>query len=116
MGFLSEKEINGPPQANHLKPNFADLESNWVDSVFNGLTLEQKIGQLFIVAAYSNQQQGGYERIDNLIENYHIGGLIFMKGEPVMQAKLTNRYQNISKVPLLITFDGEWGLGMRLDM
>ncbi len=115
MGFLSEKEINGPPKTNHLKPIFADQESSWVDSVFNGLTLEQKIGQLFIVAAYSNQQQGGYERIENLIENYHIGGLIFMKGEPVMQAKLTNTYQNISKVPLLITFDGEWGLGMRLD-
>jgi beta-N-acetylhexosaminidase len=97
------------------KPYFMDQESEWVDSVYKNLNLDQKIGQLFIVAAYSNQGESEYQKIDNLIEKYHIGGLIFMQGTPSMQAKLTNRYQNESKVPLLISFDGEWGLGMRLS-
>lgn len=97
------------------KAYFYDLENQWVDSVFNSLSLEQKVGQLFIVAAYSNQGEGEYQKIENLIERHYIGGLIFMQGTPLVQAKLTNRYQNLSKVPLLISFDGEWGLGMRLS-
>ncbi len=97
------------------KKFFIDEESQWVDSVFNKLTTDQKIGQFFIVAAYSNQGESEYQKIDNLIEKYNIGGLIFMQGSPSVQAKLTNRYQNLSQIPLLISFDGEWGLGMRLS-
>lgn len=94
---------------------FIDQESAWVDSMFNSMSTDQKIGQLFIVAAYSNQGEGEYQKVDDLIEKYNIGGLIFMQGTPSDQAKLTNRYQDLAKVPLLITFDGEWGLGMRLS-
>jgi beta-N-acetylhexosaminidase len=97
------------------KPYFLDQESVWVDSVLNNMSLEQKIGQFFIAAAYSNQGEGEYQKIENLIEKHNIGGLIFMQGTPSAQAKLTNRYQNLSKIPLLISFDGEWGLGMRLS-
>ena len=107
--------INNNPASISKNPYFADAEIVWVDSVFNNLTLEQKVGQLFIVAAYSNHLEGEYLKVDNLIDKYTIGGLIFMQGTPVAQAKLTNRYQNIAKVPLLISFDGEWGLGMRLS-
>ncbi len=94
------------------------LEANgqhWVDSVFQSLTPEQKIGQFFMVATYSNRSEGHYQYIDHLIETSHIGGLIFFQGGPYRQAILTNRYQALSKVPLLIGIDGEWGLGMRLD-
>jgi beta-N-acetylhexosaminidase len=87
----------------------------WVDSVFQTLTPEQKIGQFFMVAAFSNRHEGHYQYIDHLVETYHIGGLIFFQGGPYRQAILTNRYQALAKVPLLIGIDGEWGLGMRLD-
>ncbi len=89
-------------------------EKQWVDSVFNSLTLDQKIGQLFMVATYSDQR-ADKRHFDNLIQNYYIGGLIFFQGGPHRQARLTNHYQSLSKVPLMIGIDGEWGLGMRLD-
>ena len=48
------------------------------------------------------------------ISRYNIGGILFFQGEPIKQARLTNRFQSASKVPLLIAIDGENGLGMRL--
>lgn len=87
----------------------------WVDQIFNSLTEEERIAQLFMVAAYSNRDINHTKAIDNLIKNYKIGGLIFFQGGPIRQANLTNRYQKESKVPLLISIDGEWGLAMRLD-
>ncbi len=90
-------------------------ESEWVDSTFANLTLDEKIGQLFMIATYSNRDERHYSYIDKLISEYHLGGLIFFQGGPYRQAKLTNRYQSVSKLPLLIGIDAEWGLGMRLD-
>ncbi|WP_324671862.1 glycoside hydrolase family 3 N-terminal domain-containing protein [Hymenobacter sp. GOD-10R] len=90
-------------------------EQNWVDSVMNTLTPDQRIGQLFMVAAYSNKDKKHAQHIDDLVRNYHIGGLMFLQGGPRRQAILTNRYQAEAKVPLLIALDAEWGLDMRLD-
>ena len=90
-------------------------EQQWVDSVMNKLTFEEKIAQLFMVAAYSNKDQKHIDEITYLINKYKIGGLIFFQGGPGRQAKLTNKYQSLSETPLLIAIDGEWGLGMRLD-
>jgi beta-N-acetylhexosaminidase len=97
------------------KPPFVGSDSAWVDGVLNSLSLEEKIGQLFMVAAYSNKDEEHYQQIDMLVEKYGIGGLIFFQGGPVRQAVLTNRYQSKAKVPLMIGMDAEWGLSMRLD-
>jgi beta-glucosidase-like glycosyl hydrolase/CubicO group peptidase (beta-lactamase class C family) len=99
---------------------FAQNKSNltqekWVDSVYNQFSFEEKVGQLFMVAAYSNKNEAHNKSIDDLISKYKIGGLIFFQGGPVRQANLTNRYQAQSKVPLFIGIDAEWGLSMRLD-
>jgi len=90
-------------------------QNQWVDSVYNQLSFEERVGQLFMVAAYSNKNEAHNKSIDELVEKYKIGGLIFFQGGPVRQAKLTNRYQAKAKVPLLIGIDAEWGLSMRLD-
>ncbi|MBO3699652.1 serine hydrolase [Fabibacter sp. E12] len=90
-------------------------QEEWVDSTFNSLTPEERIGQLFMVAAYSNRDEKHYKEIDKLITDYNIGGLIFFQGGPYRQAKLNNRYQSKSKIPLAIAMDAEWGIGMRLD-
>ena len=88
---------------------------NWVDSVFQSLTFEERLGQLFMVAAYSNQDQAHVDKISNLIKTENLGGLIFFQGGPERQARLTNLYQAQSKTPLFIAMDAEWGIGMRLD-
>ncbi|ESU28190.1 beta-N-acetylglucosaminidase precursor [Flavobacterium limnosediminis JC2902] len=90
-------------------------EKVWVDSIYNQLTFEEKVGQLFMVAAYSNKDGEHVKSIDKLVEEYKIGGVIFFQGGPVRQAKLTNRYQAKSKIPLFVGIDAEWGLSMRLD-
>jgi beta-glucosidase-like glycosyl hydrolase/CubicO group peptidase (beta-lactamase class C family) len=91
------------------------LHSPWVDSVMRTLTPDQRVAQLFMVAAYSNRKRIDEDSISTLIQQSGIGGLIFFQGGPVRQARLLNRYQAQSKVPLLVALDGEWGLGMRLD-
>ncbi|MEO5787611.1 MAG: glycoside hydrolase family 3 N-terminal domain-containing protein [Gelidibacter sp.] len=92
-----------------------DPQTKWADSIYNNMTLEEKVGQLFMVATYSNRNSAHTDSIQKLITDNHIGGLIFFQGGPVRQANLTNHYQSISKVPLFIGIDGEWGLSMRLD-
>jgi beta-glucosidase-like glycosyl hydrolase/CubicO group peptidase (beta-lactamase class C family) len=86
----------------------------WVKNIMNKLTLDEKIGQLFMIQAYSNKDKKHEAYIKKMIKKYHVGGLIFMQGTPEKQAELTNVYQKNSKIPLLIGFDGEWGLNMRL--
>jgi len=79
------------------------------------MSFDEKVGQLFMVAAYSNKDSIHINSIDKLIKDSKIGGLIFFQGGPVRQANLTNRYQSKSKLPLFIGIDAEWGLSMRLD-
>lgn len=98
--------------------NWFNLDAHgkqWVDSVMQTLTLEEKLGQLFMVSAYSDSAGQNAAEIACLIKDYHIGGLCFFKGGPYAQTILTRYYQSISKVPLLIALDAEWGLSMRLD-
>ncbi|NLP56697.1 glycoside hydrolase family 3 N-terminal domain-containing protein [Lutibacter sp. B1] len=106
---LLKAQINDP-----IKTKDSIAQNIWVDSLMNKMTIDEKIGQLFMVQAYSNKDKKHTDFIENLIEKYHIGGLIFMQGTPQKQAQLTNKFQSVSKTPLLIGFDGEWGLDMRL--
>ena len=100
--------------------SFGQKKSNlsqevWVDSVYNQLSFNERVGQLFMVAAYSNKDEAHNKSLDKLVSENKIGGLIFFQGGPVRQAKLTNRYQAQAKVPLFVGIDAEWGLSMRLD-
>jgi len=90
-------------------------EQHWVDSVYNALTPQQRIGQLFMLRANSNIDSIEIRQLTRLIKDYNIGGLCFFQGGPVRQAILTNYYQHLAQTPLLISMDAEWGLGMRLD-
>ena len=93
-----------------------DSESEkWADSVISNMSPEERVSQLLMVAAYSNKNKSHTTNISNLIKNYKIGGLMFLQGGPVRQAKLTNYYQSISETPLMIAMDAEWGVAMRLD-
>lgn len=87
---------------------------HWVDSTLQCMTLDERIGQLFMIAAYSNQNEAYEAEIEKQIRKYHIGGIIFFQGDPANQIKLTNRYQKAAKYPLLIGLDAEHGAGWRL--
>jgi len=98
-------------------PCFLQRPAPWADSLLQSMTLDQKIGQLFMVAAWSDPGHKDYNAssIQSMIDQNGIGGIIFMQGSPGRQAALTNKFQKRSNIPLLIAMDAEWGLGMRLD-
>lgn len=97
------------------QPLTSQPTNTWVDSVYNSLSLEQRIAQLFMVAAYSNRGAEHEKKLHDLIKKYNIGGLIYFQGGPLRQAYMQNRLQKSAKTPLLIGMDLEWGLAMRLD-
>ena len=96
-------------------PAIFNADTVWVDSVLHSLSLDEKIAQLMMVAAYSNRDIQHRDEITELIEKYNIGGIIFFQGGPVRQALMTNYFQKRAKTPLMIGMDAEWGLAMRLD-
>lgn len=93
---------------------FINSPHPWVDSVFNSMSPREKVAQLFMVRAHSNLGQRYIDSVAKVIETEQLGGIVLFQGGPVRHADVINRYQKLSKVPLLIAFDGEWGLGMRL--
>ena len=87
----------------------------WVKKQFSKLSKNERIAQLMIIRAHSNLGPDHVAEVTDLIQHYNIGGLCFFQGGPVRQALLTNDYQRMAKTPLMISIDGEWGVGMRLD-
>jgi beta-N-acetylhexosaminidase len=109
----------GPSHPDPPRPviNDPNVASSWADSVLATMSIEQKIGQLFVVAgtgALYNEQDDEYRLLVDLVERFQIGGVVFFRGDPLAQAMLTNDLQRRSKIPLLISQDMEWGVGMRL--
>ncbi|MGI9530996.1 glycoside hydrolase family 3 N-terminal domain-containing protein, partial [Lutimonas sp.] len=101
-------------QKNPLVTKDSVAQAQWVDSIMKTMNTEEKIGQLFMVAAYSNKDADHENFIKNLVKEHHIGALIFFQDRAIKQAELTNEYQSLARIPLLIGIDGEWGLRMRL--
>ncbi len=90
-------------------------QQRWVDSIFRKLNRREKIAQLFFIRAHTDKGKAYEEKVADIIRKNKVGGLVFFQGGPGRQTALTNYYQRISHVPLLIAMDAEWGLGMRLD-
>ena len=109
------KPDQAAPERVRIDPPFLDSANAWVDSVYESLSMDERIAQLFMVRAYSNLGPEHVASVLELIRKYNIGGLCFFQGGPVRQVRLTNLYQSTAKTPLLIAQDFEWGLGMRLD-
>ncbi len=112
---FSNNYVPNMRDTSRIQPDFIQLKNKWIDSVFKSLSLEEKIGQMIVVAVYPTIGEKHQKNIEKVIQKYKPGALMFSKGTPVQQAVLTNRYQSLSKTPLLIAIDGEWGVAMRLD-
>ncbi len=89
-------------------------QANWVEMQMKKMSPEERLGQLFMVATYSNKDEAHKQFIANLVRKHNVGGLIFMQGTALKQAQMTNYFQTISKIPLMMSLDAEWGLNMRL--
>ncbi len=110
--FLSGIISNYPPKT--ILSSQMPEEDRWVDSVFQSMSQEERLGQLFMIRAHSDKGPDHVAGVEQLIRDYHVGSLCFFQGTPEKQVELTNRYQAISRIPLMVAIDGEWGLGMRL--
>ncbi|MBU1822477.1 MAG: serine hydrolase [Bacteroidetes bacterium] len=116
--FFTSAHAQNKPEFLNLNP----VQKAWVDSVFLSLTPEERIAQLIMVAATSDTRRALIDTTNSnpsfvakLIRENKIGGVVFFQGGPMPQARLTNHFQSISKVPLLVAMDAEWGLAMRID-
>lgn len=117
--FTSKAQISTPPG---FLQNKTSTSRQWVDSVFATLTPDERIAQLIMVAAVSDTKRALIDPktsnpavVEKLIRENKVGGIVFFQGGPMPQARLTNYYQSISKVPLLVAMDAEFGLAMRID-
>ena len=97
----------------YREANKAEMNA-WVDSVYSSLTIDERIGQLFMVIADTHTTTANKNLIKRYIDQQKIGGILFSKGTIAKQANITNYAQEASKTPLMIALDGEWGLNMRL--
>ncbi|MDH3648715.1 MAG: serine hydrolase [Saprospiraceae bacterium] len=89
-------------------------QDHWVDSILQQMTLDEKIGQLFVIRAHSDLGPDHIKQVEDQIDKFQVGGLCFFQGTAKKQVELTNLYQSISKrIPLFVSMDAEWGLGMR---
>ncbi len=102
--------------AQKISPPFINNNSSaWADSVLQTLSLDQKIGQLFMPEVQSVWPQKDLDSLAAIIRDYHVGSIIVFKGGPYRQANAINYLQTQAKIPLLVSIDGEWGLSMRMD-
>lgn len=106
--------------SNSQNPDFRNWKKDkvcvqWVDSVYNLLSTEERIGQFFMLPAYTSGNNYNMDSVFSLLKQGKAGGVIFFKGLPEAQAEWTNRIQDSVKVNAFMSIDGEWGLAMRLD-
>jgi beta-N-acetylhexosaminidase len=111
VAFLS---VNKTAAQSADPPFIKYLNHPWVDSVLKTLSTDQKIAQCIWIAGYSDRDISHEVEVSDIIRKYGIGGIVFFQGTAEKQAELTSYYQKISRVPLLISQDAEWGVGMRL--
>ena len=91
-----------------------DPETRWVDSVYNSLTLEQRVAQLICMRA-NQPSKPFYEDVAKYIKKYNIGGVCFFRADAEAQVKQTNDWQALAQTPLMVSIDAEWGLAMRVN-
>ena len=108
LSLLFTVSLNSGPFGGHQDPVIP-----WVENTLEAMSLDEKIGQLIMIRAFSKKEKSDKKSVLAQIRKFHVGGICFFQGDPSIQADLTNAYQQKSKVPLFVAIDGEWGLGMR---
>jgi beta-N-acetylhexosaminidase len=110
--------INSQVSAQYQPKNISQSDQKkaqqWVEKTYKSLSQDEKLGQLFIVALYTNKDENHINQVRNIVINDKIGGLILMQDDAAREINLVNEFQQKSKVPLMIGMDAEWGLYQRI--
>ena len=107
-------QLSAQYQPKNLSKEDLKKANTWVDKTYRSLSQDEKLGQLFIVALYTNRGEDFISNVRNIVENEQIGGLILMQDDAAREINLVNEFQQKSKVPLMIGMDAEWGLFQRI--
>src|SRR5699024_4310864 len=110
---VDKKEVL-PSEKEESFISFINEQHEWVDSIFDALTPRERIAQLLMVRAHTNLGQRYIDSVGRVIKDEKLGGVVVFQGTAEKHAKMLNDYQELSEVPLLVSVDAEWGLGMRL--
>lgn len=106
--------IKAQYQPKNISPAEIEKANQWVSKTYNSLSQDEKLGQLFIVALYTNKDEAHINTVRNIVVNEKIGGLILMQDDAAKEINLVNEFQKKSKIPLMIGMDAEWGLFQRI--
>ncbi|HBE12190.1 MAG TPA: serine hydrolase, partial [Flavobacteriales bacterium] len=87
----------------------------YADSVLATLTLREQIAQLLMPPIYAHATRENWDEMERWVETHQLGGVIAMQGAPAPYAERLRRLQDRAQIPLLVSTDAEWGLGMRID-
>ncbi|MDN4014659.1 glycoside hydrolase family 3 N-terminal domain-containing protein [Chryseobacterium gambrini] len=112
--IFSSSKISAQYQPKNISKDDLKKANQWVDKTYKNLSQDEKLGQLFIVALYTNRGESEIEKVRNIVTNDKIGGLILMQDDAAREITLVNEFQQKSKVPLMIGMDAEWGLYQRI--
>lgn len=100
--------------ANVMDFPLPDERETWAYNKMLQMSVDEKVGQLFILRVHSDWSNKDLDFIEKDIKKYQIGGIAFFQGTITDQVNITNRFQKSAKIPMFIAIDAEWGLGMRL--
>ena len=100
--------IKAQYQPKNISPAEIEKANQWVSKTYNALSQDEKLGQLFIVALYTNKDEAHINSVRNMVVNEKIGGLILMQDDAAKEINLVNEFQKKSKIPLMIGMDAEW--------
>ncbi|WP_394361332.1 glycoside hydrolase family 3 N-terminal domain-containing protein, partial [Chryseobacterium cucumeris] len=114
MAALISPKINAQYQPKNTSKEDLKKAQEWVDNTYKNLSQDEKLGQLFIVALYTNKGEDYINQVRNIVTNDKIGGLILMQDDAAKEINLVNEFQQTSKIPLMIGMDAEWGLFQRI--
>ena len=114
IAALISPKINAQYQPKNTSKEDLKKAQEWVDNTYKNLSQDEKLGQLFIVALYTNKGESYINQVRNIVTNDKIGGLILMQDDAAKEINLVNEFQQTSKIPLMIGMDAEWGLFQRI--
>lgn len=114
IAALMSSGVNAQYQPKNTSKEDMKKAQQWVEKTYKNLSQDEKLGQLFIVALYTNKGEDYINQVRNIVTNDKIGGLILMQDDAAREISLVNEFQQKSKVPLMIGMDAEWGLFQRI--
>ena len=82
-----------------------DNEIKWVEDTYEGMSLEEKLGQLFCPIVFTKDEK----ELKELVQEKHIGGMLYREGPGEELRQAHKVLQDAAKIPLLTASNLEYG-------